>query len=603
MKRTLLSICALTVALAASARAQVTQRVSLASNGVQGNRDSSYGLITPDGRYVAFTSQATNLVPGDTNGSYDVFVRDRTTGITERVSVGAGGVEANGDSYLGGITPDGRYVAFGSAASNLVPGDTNGQYDGFVRDRWNHTTEIVSLSYLHLPGDGASGADGISDDGRFVVFASDATNLVPGDTNGFADVFVYDRRADTIERVSTDSNGGEAEPFFDDEYACGISGDGRYVVFASDAGNLVPGDTNGDPDIFVKDRETGVTTRVNVSTSGQEQQDYCCYEWQGCSISHNGRYVGFLSGADNLVPGDTNGMIDAFVHDMRTGETERVSVSSNGVEGDDWSWTPYISDDGRYAAFPSLASNLVPPDSNGKYNIFLRDRVERTTVRIDMNSYGVPTGAASDLDGISPDGRYVVFDSRGFDMVPGDTNSAMDVFVRDRLGGLDFTRVCEPSANGVIDCPCSNPPATGGSGCDNAAHTGGALLLAFGGTFLSCDSLLLRSVDEGPNALSVFYEGSSALASGAVYGQGVRCAGGTLLRLFTKNASNGSVEAPDPIAGEAGIAARSAELGEVIHPGETRWYFVAYRDRGSTPTCAARGGTNTTQTGSVLWSP
>jgi Tol biopolymer transport system component len=345
-----------------------TELVSVSSAGVQGN-SSSYGTpsISADGRYVAFYSPASNLVSGDTNGSVDIFVRDRQTGTTELVSVSSSGVQGNGSSYSPSISADGRYVAFYSLASNLVTADTNLYEDVFVRDRQAGTTERVSVSSAGAQGNSSSYTPSISADGRYVAFRSYATNLVSGNVNGYSDIFVRDRQTGTTTRVSVANAGYEGN---NDSSSPSISADGRYVAFASLASNLVSGagDTNGVEDIFVRDRQTGTTERVSVSSAGTQGNGAS----SSPSISADGRYVAFYSLASNLVSGDTNGTFDIFVRDRQTGTTELVSVSSSGVQGNSASSSPSISADGRYVAFYSPASNLVSGDTNGSADIFVR---------------------------------------------------------------------------------------------------------------------------------------------------------------------------------------------------------------------------------------
>ena len=200
-----------------------------------------------------------------------------------------------------------------------------------------------------------------------MVFVSVATNLVPGYTNGFLDVFVHERHTGLTVRVSVDSSGGQANG---GSYRSSISRDGRYVAFASMATNLAPGDTNGFMYTFVHDRRTGLTSRVSVDSSGGQGNDHSyCYQ-----ISSNGRYVAFFGGATNLVPRDTNGWDDVFVHDRRTGLTSRVSVDSSGHHANSDSISPSISADGRYVSFVSWATNLVPGDTNDWSDIFVHDR-------------------------------------------------------------------------------------------------------------------------------------------------------------------------------------------------------------------------------------
>jgi len=443
-----------------------TTRVSVSSTGVQGNDESrnTPTAISADGRYVAFYSFASTLVPGDTNGRSDVFVRDRVTGTTSRVSVSSSGGQGNKESFSPAISADGRYVAFHSRATNLAPGDTNGTDDVFVRDRVTDTTTRVSVSSGGAQGNGSSSGPAISPDGRYVAFISEASNLAPGDTNGWDDVFVRDRVTDTTTRVSVSSSGDQGNGF---DFEVAISSDGRYVAFGSDATNLVPRDTNGARDVFVRDRVAGTTTRVSVSSSGGQSNDESSYP----AISADGRHVAFQSFAGNLVPGDTNGTTDVFVRDRVTGTTSRVSLNSSGGQGNGSSGGPAISPDGRYVAFASLASNLVPGDTNGTTDVFVRDRVTGTTSRVSVSSSGGQGNDLSYAPAISADVRYVAFSSDASNLVPGDTNGARDVFVRDR-GELTASASCDGLAATLVGT-AGDDTLTGTAGNDVIAGLGG----------------------------------------------------------------------------------------------------------------------------------
>jgi len=412
----------------ASAATGATTRVSVASDGTQANNDSESApsAISADGHYVAFGSSASNLVAGDTNGKWDVFVRDRDTGATTRVSVATDDTQADTDSYVAGISADGRYVAFVSLASNLVAGDTNGQRDLFVQDRVTGATTRVSVA---TDGTQANKNDGlqsaISADGRYVAFHSSASNLVAGDTNGTNDVFVHDRVTGATTRASVATDGTQANGH---NFGVSISADGGYVAFDSLASNLVAGDTNGKWDVFVHDRDTGATTRVSVATDGTQANN----ESLG-AISADGRFVAFGSLASNLVAGDTNGQRDVFMHDRDAGATTRVSVATDGTQGNGDSLQPMISADGRYVTFESVASNLVAGDTNGQRDVFVHDRVTRAITRVSVASSGTQGNGDSSVPAISADGRYVAFDSDASNLVAGDTNAKTDVFVRDRL--------------------------------------------------------------------------------------------------------------------------------------------------------------------------
>ena len=331
-----------------------TTRVSVASGGTQANDSSGWPAINGDGRYVAFHSIASNLVGGDTNGQSDAFVRDRSTGQTSRVSVATDGTQGNDYSGAPALSRNGRYVAFNSGASNLVAGDTNGWYDIFFHDRVTGHTTRVSLANDGSQANGYCEGASISGNGHYVAFASGADNLVTGDTNGIRDVFVRERWAAQTRRVSVASDGTEADG--PSEWPS-ISADGRYVVFASDATNLVAGDTNGEKDMFLHDLWTGQTTRVSVASDGSQANGSSD---DRSSISGDGRYAAFRSSASNLVSGDTNSAQDVFLHDRQTGQTTRVSVATDGSEGAQASYHPSVSADGRYVAFTTYSFGAGP---------------------------------------------------------------------------------------------------------------------------------------------------------------------------------------------------------------------------------------------------
>jgi Tol biopolymer transport system component len=380
--------------------------------------------LSADGRFVAFMSEASNLVPGDTNGQSDIFVRDRQTSTTRRVSVGRGGIQGNGPSYNAAISDDGRIVVFISEATNLVPGDSNGRPDVFVHERRTATTQRVSVGRGGAQADADSyGDSALSAHGRYVAFQAHAANLVPGDTNGASDVFVRNRRAGTTQRVSLGSSGVQSDR---DSFLWGLSNDGRFVGFLSEAGNLVPGDTNGVFDAFVRDRHLSTTQRVSLGPRGVQGNG----ESYGPILSASGRFAVFQSTATNLVPGDTNGHGDVFVHDRRKRTTSRVSVGQRGIQADGASFTFAISADGRMVAFASDATNLVAGDTNGRTDVFVRDRRTGTTKRVSVGPNGVQGDERSYGPALSADGRVVAFQSEATNLVAGDTNGAADVFVR-----------------------------------------------------------------------------------------------------------------------------------------------------------------------------
>lgn len=405
--------------------------ISQRPDGGQPNGNSNGAVTSADGRCVAFYSSATNLVPGDTNGFVDVFLFDRDAGTTTRVSVGPDGLQANGPSqaqkFRPSIDADCTAVAFSSDASNLVPGDTNGKTDVFVRDLAAGETELASIGLGGEPADGASSFPSLSASGQLVAFHSVATNLVADDTNRVSDVFVYDRGSGATTRVSVGPGGAQADG---PSITPSMSADGRCVAFASGATNLLPGgvDSNGVLDIYVA-CDGAVTCRASVSSSGAQADQMSFLP----ALNADGTIVAFKSNATNLVAGDLNQAADVFVHNCVTGETQRVSVGADGREGNDIAIPPSISADGRFVAFGSFASNLLPGQStNGNSQVYVRDLERQTTTLVSSNRDGQPgNGSVPDLPpSISGDGQWVAFQSLATDLVPVDTQGYLDVFIR-----------------------------------------------------------------------------------------------------------------------------------------------------------------------------
>jgi Tol biopolymer transport system component len=341
----------------------ITERVSVKSDGSQGNGDSSAPSISGNGRYVAFIAEASNLVFNDVNRTKDVFIHDRDTDITERLSIASDGSQGDAASYQVALSTDGRYVAFTSLASNLVADDTNINADVFVHDRNTAVTERISVASDGTQGDGYHPT--ISADGRFVAFTADSSNLVVNDSNGMSDIFVHDRNRNITELVSGSNDGsqGNLGAIFS-----AISADGRYVAFDSSSNNLVSEDTNAAEDVFVRDRKTGLTERVSIAIDGTQGNANSHI----ASISADGRYVVFQSLASTLISYDNNNVSDIFIHYRYVGITELVSITSNGGQGNSHSTRPAISADGNYVVFQSLASNLIQDDNNARSDIFFR---------------------------------------------------------------------------------------------------------------------------------------------------------------------------------------------------------------------------------------
>jgi Tol biopolymer transport system component len=416
---------ALAVGLASTPEASAsiaTKQVSVTRRGSDPRRSSSDPSITPDGRYVAFFSWASDLVAEDGNGEPDVFVRDLVLGTTTLVSVALGGGAANGISWVPSISADGRYVAFQSAATNLVPGDRNHTADIFVRDLVAATTSRASVDTDGGDPDDISSSATINSEGRYVAFDSLATDLVPGDGNRKEDVFVRDMVAGTTTRVSVDVDGGDPN---DGSSLPSISTSGRFVAFESSASDLVLGDQNFFLDVFVRDLVGGTTVRVSVDVDGGDPNNASSYP----AFSGNERYVVFVSGAKDLVENDGNGVADVFLRDLVLGVTTLVSVGYRGRPAANESLLPAVNEDGRYVAFASLASNLIQDDVNATSDIFVRDLLEGVTIRASVDVEGGDPNAGSGRSSISASGRVAAFESDATDLVPGRGDKWEDVFV------------------------------------------------------------------------------------------------------------------------------------------------------------------------------
>jgi Tol biopolymer transport system component len=549
----------------ASASAQTTQVASVSSAGVPGNANSETPVISADGRFVLFVSVASNLDPGDPDQVHDAYLRDMQTGVTELISVSTGGTHAAGFSLATSISADGRLACFYSDAGNLVPGDTGPDFDIFVRDRLAGTTTIVSVDSAGVQGNGDSETGTLSPDGRYAAFRSRASNLVPGDTNGEWDVFVHDLQSGVTERVNLGPGGAQAHG---DSYVTSLSFDGRYVLFSSLASDLVPGDTNNERDIFVRDRQLGLTRRVSVDSAGVQSNG----DSHAGFLSADGRFATFVSVATNLVALDTNGVQDVFVHELSTGVTTRVSVSSTGVQSNGFSTGTGISADGRFVAVASTATPLVPGDA-GFYDVFLHDRWSGQTTRVGLTSNGSAPNADSQGGAISADARYVAFFSGASNVVPAIPGGSTQVYVRDRGPFSPFTALCTGDFGAA--CPCGNNSTTGANeGCRNSFGFGGKLV-GNGASSLASDTLVLAG-SQMTNGACLYFQGSAAQngGQGSVFGDGLRCAAGSIARLSTTNNVGGASHYP--AGGNLSVSVR----GAVTAPG-ARTYQVWYRNAAS----------------------
>lgn len=343
-----------------------TTLVSVNSSGVQANSSCGGAVISADGTKVAFSSGATNLVPGDTNQRNDVFVRDLTTGITNRVSVDSSGKESNGYSDQPSLSADGTKVAFASDARNLGATGGDGTANIFVHDLFNRVTTLVTVGSSGNPSNDTSSNPALSADGKRVAFDSFASNLVSNDTNGDGDVFVHDLATGTIIRASVSSTGVQGNSI---SYYGSLNGDGTKVIFQSAATNLASDSVPNNVDVFVRDLTKGVTSLVSVSNSGIQGNSYSVRP----SISADGRKVAFESLSNNLVSGDANSLPDIFVRDIRTGVTTLVNVSNSGTQANQNSFVPSLNSDGTKVAYQSFANNLVRGDTNNFGDVFVSD--------------------------------------------------------------------------------------------------------------------------------------------------------------------------------------------------------------------------------------
>jgi Tol biopolymer transport system component len=448
-------LLSLSVALLATAvAAQRTIRVSVSTQGAQAGGLSDRPALSADGSVLVFTSAAGDLVANDANGVADVFVRDLRTGTTVLASVSLSGAAGDGPCLWPVISADGRWVSFTSLASDLVVGDSPGTSDIFVRDLELGVTERVNVSSQGVPADGGGRGSALSRDGRYVAFVSVAGNLVSGDTNACDDIFVRDRLLGTTERVSVSSTGAEGHGHSGGPW---ISDDGRFVSFGSEAGEFVPDDTNRTRDVFVHDRQSGTTVRVSKSSQGVQGDGISGFNhlsgYFTTFVSPDGRWVVFHSYAGNLVPDDTNQVPDVFVHDRTNGKIERVSVASDGSPSDGPSYFPVLFGDGRWVSFKSAGTGLVAGDDNGVEDVFVHDRITRVTSRISLGSVGEEGTLESDYPTAALDGSVLVFESAAENLVPGDTNGAKDLFLRRlQLACAPPTVTCAAGTSAAAGC-------------------------------------------------------------------------------------------------------------------------------------------------------
>ena len=396
------------------------------SRGLSGDTGSFGASFSNDGRWVVFASDARNLGT-DQSGTRCVYLKDLQTGAVLLVSTNAAGAAGIGGAINGSFSTDGRFVLFESQA-NLVDSDDNFNVDIYARDLRTGAIELVSVDATGVQGGNWPSYNAIfSVDGRYVAFESIAGYLVAGDTNNLYDIFVKDLQTGVLKRVSIAADGSQASGGYQGSINPSFSPDGRYVLFESSFVNLVSGDTNNAPDVFLKDLQSGSIHRISVSANGAQST----YGGTAPSMSANGRYVVFVSGSSNLVAGDVDSQFyyDIFVRDLQTGDVRKASTSASGAEGNGGSmYTPVISGDGRYVAFASNASNLVPGDTNGVFDIFVKDMQSGEIQRVSTNVAGAQGNSNSWAAAFSSDAAWLLVESDAANLVPDDSNGLRDVF-------------------------------------------------------------------------------------------------------------------------------------------------------------------------------
>ncbi|MEM9734824.1 MAG: calcium-binding protein [Pseudomonadota bacterium] len=397
--------------------------ISRNTDGTQGNDFSTAPVISADGKHIVFTSPADNLVSGDVNASADVFLHNLETGTTTLISRHSDGTQGDGDSFGASVSAGGRFVTYHSLASNQGDGDTNLTFDIFLFDTTTNTTTLISTAADGTAANQASFNLVISADGRFIVYESLASNLVSGDVVGTADLFLYDTLTGTTTLVSKSTDG-----IFGNDASKGasISADGRYITYESDASNLVAGDTNNVPDVFLFDRVTGTTTLVSKAADGTVGTGAS----DNAQISANGKFIAYESSSTNLVSNDTNNAVnDIFVYDMENDTTFLVSTNTSGTQGNFNSFKPSISADGNFIAFESEATNLVSRDTNVVRDIFVHDLTSGTTSIVSDPSGTTTADDLSQLSSISGTGEHVAYASDATNLIALDGNAETDVFV------------------------------------------------------------------------------------------------------------------------------------------------------------------------------
>ncbi len=536
-----------------------TERISVGGAGGEPNGPSTNGSVSNDGRYVVFQSEAQNLAVGDTNLSSDIFLRDRQLGITTIISVSTGGSIGNAASFNPVISGDGLFIAYASAASNLILNDPNGKVDVFVRNLATGQTRMVTV--LSGGADGDSDQPTISGDGRFIAFRSAATNLVAGDLGGFNDIFVRDMTGTSFELVSVSTLGAQADGPSD---LPSISADGSRIVFTSTAANLaIPGAPT--LNVHLRDRNAGSTTLLNVGPSGVSN-----LAATRPRISKNGEYVSFLSQSNNLTPGHSGAATDAFALQLSTGVIQRASPpitpepsepNSNILENGG------ISDDGRFIAFSTPASNLVAGDAGSLEDVFARDQLRDWFIDVDADQYGDVTTLLT-----------ASFRPSGYISVGGDCDDANPAV---NPGATEVCNGIDDNCDGVIDevawqSYCGT--ATSQRGCRPSLSAVGFPSASAASGF----TLRMSGVD-GLRPCSMIHGFSSSAVAWALGSTSVRCVSFPWTRVNTSLSSGtpGQCDGEYSIDWLAFMAANPGAMGNPLTAGATFYVQGWFRDPGA----------------------
>lgn len=416
-------------------------RLSVTIDHLENNADtfiSAYGL-SADGRYLTFISRADNLVPNDLNNAFDVFLYDQWLQQLDCLSVNAEGLTGDSDSPMPAISGNGRYIAFSSYASDLVTNDTNQVADIFLYDQQTYTRSLITNGLDGSPSNGNSFNPVLSEDGRWIAFESEASNLVTDDTNQSFDIFVYETLTGQIQRISVASEGTQSNGH---SFAPTISAAGRYIAFDSVANNLSLLDTNLFSDVFIHDLQTHQTQLVSLAANQSEAGNG---DSLNSSLSADGQWIAFDSDASNLVATETKNISQVFLQERLTQQTTLVSMNEQSEAGNQASVLPTLSSDGRYVVFNSAATNLkdvvAAKDENGAFDVFKSDRVTGKLSRLNLSAEGNVSdfGTLATAATINQDGCYTVFASNAADLVAEDTNNSFDIFLhRDSTAATTF---------------------------------------------------------------------------------------------------------------------------------------------------------------------